>query len=231
MKNSTPPRYPDLCIEVELQQRGFTIIAGIDEAGRGSWAGPVAAAAVILPSANENTLTALAGVRDSKQMTSRQRDLWVDKIKLFALGFGIGMVSAEEIDRIGLIPATYAAMRMAILALDKTPDHLLIDYLHLPEVSTPQTAVTHGDARCLSIAAASVLAKTARDTIMIDMDNRFPGFGFARNKGYGTREHQHCLQLLGPCDAHRRSFRPVANFFQSKLIQPDHPNRPGRKAD
>jgi len=184
-------RRPDLTTEFELLRDGFSRIAGLDEAGRGAWAGPVIAAAVILPLQRFDLVRSLEGVRDS-------------------ITVGLGVASAEEVDQLGLIVATREAMTRALTDLCTPPEHLLIDHLRLPEVALPQTALTRGDSRVLSIAAASVIAKVARDQAMVALDASFPGYGFARHKGYGTAEHRAALKRLGPCPFHRLTYAPVA---------------------
>jgi ribonuclease HII len=206
------PHFPSLACEQELWQRGLTRLAGLDEAGRGAWAGPVAAGAVILPP-DPQVLELLSGVRDSKQMTARAREMWARRIQEAACAWAVGMADCEEIDAIGILPATRLAMRRALERLSPTPQHLLIDALHLPGTALPQTALIHGDASALSIAAASVLAKTARDALMEGMGAVFPEYGFARHKGYGTRAHQEALAKFGPCSQHRRSFAPVKSML------------------
>ncbi len=202
------PPTPDLRFESALWAAGEPRIAGIDEAGRGAWAGPVAAGAVILP---PNPLIAqrLHAVRDSKQMTPAERAFWAKEIKIYALCWGVGFASNLEIDQLGILPATRLAIARALDQLAFSPQHLLIDALLLPEILLPQTALIKGDARSLSIAAASVLAKTARDALMIDLDLRYPAYGFARHKGYGTALHQRALEIAGPCEIHRFSFAPI----------------------
>ena len=202
------PSKPTLEFEIPLWNSGFRHVAGIDEAGRGPLAGPVAAAAVILPVDPYVEIT-LSGVRDSKQMTASQRTYWADCLKEIALAYGIGFGSVQEIDAEGILPATYLAVWRALADLSLQPDHILLDYIHLPGFLGPQTSLVKGDARCLSIASASVLAKTARDKLLCDLDNQYPGYGFARHKGYGTFEHLQALQQLGPCPIHRMSFRPL----------------------
>lgn len=206
------PQQPDLSFEQALWQAGVRLLAGVDEAGRGALAGPVFAAAVILPD-DVSCLEILAGVRDSKQMTARQRTFWADQIKHTALTWGVGWAEAEEIDRIGILPATRLAARRAIEALQPAPQHLLLDYLKLSEYGARQTSLVKGDARCLSIAAASVLAKTARDAQMLSYHHQYPAYGFARHKGYGTQAHLAALAQSGACPIHRRSFAPVARLF------------------
>jgi ribonuclease HII len=210
------PRHPDLSAENELWQRGLHFLAGLDEAGRGAWAGPVAAGAVILPP-DPGLLARLSGVRDSKQMSARQRAYWADEIKACAVAWGVGMCSAAEIDQWGILPATRTAMQRALNACAQPGEHLLIDALRLPKISLPQTVLVKGDARCLSIAAASVLAKTARDAWMCALDAQFPQYHFAAHKGYGTAAHQRALSACGPCPQHRFSFRPVRLAQESWL--------------
>jgi ribonuclease HII len=195
--------FPTLEFEQNLWSDGFARIAGIDEAGRGAWAGPVAAAAVILPPDPSLTQT-LNRVRDSKLMTSLARDAWAPRIKESALGWGVGFASAEEIDSLGIIPATKLAATRALNSL--ASDYLLTDALLFREIDLPQTALIKGDQRSLSVAAASVLAKTARDALMRELDNKYSGYGFARHKGYGTEVHRLSIKKLGVCDIHRKSF-------------------------
>ncbi len=202
------PERPDLQFEAPLWEAGYLCVAGVDEAGRGSWAGPVAAGAVILPNVAD-VMERLAGVRDSKQMTPDGRAYWADQIRAAARAWGIGFASSSEIDDQGILPATRLAVRRALEALVVPVHYLLVDFLDLPEVRLPQLALVKGDARSLSIAAASVLAKTARDELLVQLDRDFPGYGFARHKGYGTAAHREALARLGPSRIHRRSYAPV----------------------
>ncbi len=195
--------FPTLEFELNLWNAGFCRIAGLDEAGRGAWAGPVAAAVVILP-ANPALTNILYRVRDSKLMTPLARETWAPLIKESALGWGVGFASAEEIDSHGILPATKLAATRALENL--VPDYLLTDFLVFRDIDLPQTALVKGDQQSLSIAAASVLAKTARDEIMRTLDDEYPGYGFFRHKGYGTRYHQEALKNLGHCAIHRNSF-------------------------
>jgi ribonuclease HII len=199
------PPAPDLSFEQPLWAAGLSGVAGIDEAGRGPLAGPVAAAVVVFPP-NAGLTVELAGVRDSKQMTPSQRQAACPRIQAAALGFALGFAEAAEIDNLGILPATRLAAWRALQALPFAPDHLLLDALFLPDVDLPQTALIKGDRRSLSIAAASVLAKTARDARLEALEQEYPGYGFARHKGYGTAAHRVALQQLGPCPQHRRSF-------------------------
>ena len=201
---------PSLVEERTLWQEGYRVVAGIDEVGRGPLAGPVVAAAVILPT--DARPSWLRFVRDSKQLTARKRDYLFDCMERGGTCFGVGMVSPEVIDEKGIATATRLAMRNAVQRLSPLPDFLLIDYIGLPEVNIHQKSIVKGDRLSLSVAAASIVAKVVRDRFMVEMDGRFPGYGLARHKGYGTPQHMEMLQLLGPCPIHRRSFGPVRAF-------------------
>jgi len=207
-------QWPTLTLEQELLAQGFVHIAGLDEAGRGAWAGPVVAAAVILPLRRKRLPEELQGVRDSKLLSPRRREELFDVIWKRAFSVGIGVVGPEEIDTRGIVPATRQAMRLALARLEAVPQYLLIDYLLLPEVDVPQRAVVHGDARCLSIAAASIIAKVHRDRLMVELDERFPGYGFAQHKGYGTPAHRAALTRLGPSPIHRLTWTPCRRLRQ-----------------
>jgi ribonuclease HII len=197
---------PDLQFEIDLWKSGLELIAGLDEAGRGALAGPIAVGAVILPPTSHLTRT-LAGVRDSKQMTPRQRDLCAPHIQETALAWSVAYASPKEIDRLGIVSATRLAGIRALEALTLQPIFLLTDFrLELPESELPQTSLPKGDALCLSIAAASVLAKTARDALMGELDRQYPGYGLRQNKGYGTQAHRSALKRLGYSPIHRSSF-------------------------
>ncbi|MCP4417878.1 MAG: ribonuclease HII [Chloroflexi bacterium] len=191
------------------QQHNITHIAGIDEAGRGALAGPVVAAAVILPRQN-NIKTILNGVNDSKQLSAKKRDLFYDLIIEHALAYGIGQQSASVIDEIGIMPANKLAMQTAVCQLIPTPDFLLIDgRIRLPQLNILQKAIVRGDSKSLSIAAASILAKVTRDRFMIALDKQRPRYGFAQHKGYGTQQHRDAIAQHGPCSQHRHSFAPI----------------------
>jgi ribonuclease HII len=200
------PAFPDLSFEQALWSQGVQMIAGIDEAGRGALAGPVAAGVVILP-ARDGLMAQLRGVRDSKQMTPEQRAKWADELRLIALAWGVGLASAREIDEFGIVPATRLAAQRALQQITIQPQHLLLDFLQLPEVHLPQTPLVKGDERSLSIAAASILAKTIRDELLCDYNRQYPGYGFAVHKGYGTAAHRLAMQRLGLTPIHRRSFQ------------------------
>ncbi|MBN1579126.1 MAG: ribonuclease HII [Anaerolineae bacterium] len=210
-----PKPLPTLDFEQGLLLAGHTHIAGLDEAGRGAWAGPVAAGAVILPLADPSLLKALEGVCDSKLCTPRQRDILYDIIRETAVSWAVSLISAPRIDEIGIAPATRQAMQEAIAQLDPAPDALLIDYIKLPAVQLEQRSIKKGDQKSLTIAAASILAKVARDRHMITLNKTHIGYGFARHKGYGTRQHQNALQELGPTEIHRRSFAPIAALMRA----------------
>lgn len=209
------PRSPSLGLEAPLWAAGLAHLAGLDEAGRGAWAGPVSAAAVILPP-DPACLQQLNGVRDSKLMTPAGRARWAEEIRARAVTCAVGLASADEIDALGILPATRLAMTRALAQLAPAPQHLLIDALRLPEIDLPQTALIKGDRRSLSIAAASVLAKTARDAILVELDATYPAYGFAAHKGYGTARHQAALQACGPCPIHRRSFAPIRGLLYNQ---------------
>ena len=195
-----------------LLSQGYSFIAGLDEAGRGCLAGPVVAAAVILP-LGENCTSLFAGTRDSKQLTAQERSRLYEIITQHALAVGVGIGSVELIDECNILQATKFAMRLALTQLSPSPQALLLDALLLPNVPLPQRSIIHGDARCLSIAAASVIAKVTRDRIMIQLHEQYPAYGFAQHKGYGTEAHLAALRAYGATPVHRRSFAPVRELF------------------
>jgi ribonuclease HII len=197
---------PGLHLEQALWEKGFQLVGGVDEAGRGAWAGPVMASAVILPVDSRIQLR-LAGVRDSKQMTARQREHWAMEIKSIALAWSIGETSAAEIDMIRIQPANRLAMTRAIEGLALTPEYTLFDFIHWKDCPYPGEKLIKGETQSLSIAAASVLAKTERDALMRKLDEQFPGYDFWRHKGYGTSIHRAAIQRLGLAPIHRKSFK------------------------
>ena len=198
---------PTLTFEQDLWQSGLRYVAGFDEAGRGALAGPVAVGAVILLADDPYISRTLGCARDSKQMTPHQRSLCAPLIKATALAWSVAFASADEIDEIGIVAATRLAAARALNALSPVPDFLLTDFrLELPEFDIPQTSLVKGDARSLSIASASVLAKTERDTLMQALDEKYPGYGWGQNKGYGTQAHRSALMRLGYSPEHRKSF-------------------------
>lgn len=203
------PQAPDLAAECALWEAGIRYIAGIDEAGRGSLAGPVAVGAVIFP-ADPQVASALKDVRDSKQLAPLQREECAREIKEWALAWEVGFASHTEIDDYGIVYAVHLAAARALQGLALPPEHLLIDYIFLPEHPQPQTALIKGDARSLTIASASILAKTARDALLCELDGDYPQYGFAQHKGYCTPGHLEALAQLGPSPLHRTSYRPLA---------------------
>ena len=177
------------------------VIAGIDEAGRGPLAGPVAAGACILPADHD-----ILYLNDSKKLSAKKRDMLFDQIKEEALAWAVGLVDPARIDEINILQATYEAMRLAISQLKVRPTVLVNDAVTIPGVQIPQVPVVKGDAKCISIAAASILAKVTRDRIMEEMDEKYPEYGFGKHKGYGTKDHMDAIRKFGPCPIHRRSF-------------------------
>lgn len=203
-----------LRFETDLWEQGILRVAGVDEAGMSPLAGPVAAAAVILPPHYR-----LARVDDSKKLDAKTREALAIEIKEHAVAWGVGLVTPEEIDRVNIYRAGLLAMRRAVEALDPAPESLLIDARKLADVPIPQRAIVHGDALSFSIAAASIIAKTTRDGIMRELDARYPGYGFAKHKGYPVREHYDALERLGACEVHRRSFAPVRKVLGLEPVQ------------
>lgn len=205
---------PTLGQECRLWQQGFWAVAGVDEVGIGPLAGPVVAAAVMFPArqlASDTDIPAAwpHGVRDSKTLTPAARQRLDADIRRVARAIGLGLVEVEEIDRINIYQAGLKAMRLAVEGLDVTPQQVLIDGRQVPGLTCPQTAFIKGDRDIFSIAAASIIAKVYRDGLMTELEARYPHYGFARHKGYGTAAHRAALREFGPCPAHRRSFRLV----------------------
>jgi ribonuclease HII len=200
------PVAPDFEFEKPLWMAGLHFVAGIDEAGRGALAGPVYAAVLIFPP-DPDLLIQLAGVRDSKELNPAKRQFWQARLRRLARDYGIGSASNLEIDTLGIVPAIHLAIQRALEQLEQPPEHLLLDYMARLDVPVPQTVLVKGDARSISIAAASILAKTARDETMRQLDRQFAGYGFALHKGYGTQMHRQAIARLGLSPVHRRSFR------------------------
>jgi len=188
--------------ETKAYRRGFTVIAGIDEAGRGPLAGPVVAAAVALPRGYKN-----GAVRDSKQLTPRSRDILYEVITRDALSIGLGVTEPSVIDRVNILQATLMAMREAVTGLSLQPDYLLIDGIHRIDLPHTQQTIIRGDTLSLSVACASIIAKVSRDRIMEIYHHQFPQYNFLRNRGYGTQEHLEAIHRHGLCKIHRRSFK------------------------
>lgn len=202
---------PDLQFEKKVRKEtGVSCIAGLDEAGRGALAGPVVAAAVILPLDTPKQLQKLDEVNDSKQLPAKKRERLYSLIIDNALSFGIGSTPAGDVDEMGIIPATKLAMLSALDQLEPAAGYLLIDgRIRLKNIPLPQQSIIRGDGKSLSIAAASILAKVTRDRIMVELDGQYPGYGFARHKGYGTEFHRAAITRLGPMPEHRMSFSPL----------------------
>ncbi|MBM4433160.1 MAG: ribonuclease HII [Chloroflexi bacterium] len=205
---------PSFNEEERLLANGYRYIAGIDEVGCGALAGPVVAAAVIMPYPLKASW--LKQVRDSKLLNPEQRAILSYNIRKTAISIGIGSVPSDFIDTRGLTKARRLAMQQAIEQLSPQPESLLIDYILLPNVRIPQKGVVDGDSLCFSIACASIVAKVARDSLMAELDKIHPGYGLAQHKGYGTKEHLDCLQRLGPSPIHRLSFQPVQDARQNE---------------
>lgn len=202
---------PDFSFEFAAAQGGAQRVVGVDEVGRGPLCGPVTAAAVWLDPAHLPE-----GLRDSKRLSARARDALALEIRAHA-DIGIGHASPAEIDRLNILQATFLAMQRAIAALELPPDHLLIDGNRLPkDLPCPAQAIVKGDGRCMSVAAASIIAKTVRDMIMVDLALKHPGYGWERNAGYPTKCHLNAIATLGPTPEHRRSFKPIR-----KILCPD----------
>ena len=188
-------------LESSLRAEGYALICGVDEAGRGPLAGPVCAAAVILPPDAE-----LPGLNDSKKLSEKKRELLFPLIQEQAVAWSVAFASVEEIEELNILRATFLAMNRAIAGLDPKPDLALIDGNQNREIAMPSRTVVHGDARCACIAAASILAKVSRDRLMKELAVRYPQYGFEKHKGYGTKAHYAALREYGPCPIHRRSF-------------------------
>ena len=202
---------PDETFENQLRESGYTAICGVDEAGRGPLSGPVVAAACILPAG-----CVIPGLNDSKKLTPKQRDRLFDAVREVAVAYAIGMASPEEIDQLNILNATMLAMRRAIEGLPLKADFALIDGNCARGIDLPHKTVISGDALSVSISAASILAKVTRDRICLENDRDYPEYGFAKHKGYGTKEHMDALRRLGPCPLHRRSFLKFLDEDENK---------------
>ncbi len=201
---------PDLSLECAAYGRGIRLVAGVDEAGRGPLAGPVVAAAVIFPSDLTGKEPWLQLLDDSKKLTHSRRERAVEIVQEHALAVGVGMVGPEEIDQMGIGHAALAAMLRAVGQLSQTPGHLLLDFIYVRECPYTYETIVKGDSKSYSIAAASNVAKVTRDKLMVEAEEAYPGYDFAKHKGYPTKVHFERLNELGPCPIHRRSFAPVA---------------------
>lgn len=209
----TDDLFPIACdpfsFERSARTSGYQCIAGLDEAGRGPLAGPVVAAAVVLPPG-----LIISGLTDSKQVSERERERLYDVICGQAVTYGIGIIDELTIDEVNIYQATIIAMEHALQSLSPQPDYLLLDAITLPRVRIPQEAIIKGDVRSHSIAAASILAKVTRDRLMCELDKKYPRYNFKKHKGYATGEHLALLQQYGPCAVHRKSFRPVSDMMR-----------------
>lgn len=204
------PPEDGLRLERRARRRGFFYVAGVDEAGRGPLAGPVVAAAVLLPEAPN-----LPGVTDSKKLTALQRQRLVEAVYREAVSVGVGCAEPAEIDRLNILQATFRAMVRALQALRPQPDFILVDGPYALPVDIPHKGIPKGDALSLSIGAASIVAKVHRDRLMEELDERYPQYGFKEHKGYPTRAHREALLRHGPCPAHRLSFKGVRELVES----------------
>ncbi|MBI4246850.1 MAG: ribonuclease HII [Candidatus Rokubacteria bacterium] len=211
----TPPSAP-YRYEARAWRGGVARIAGIDEAGRGPLAGPVVAAAVII--APDRRIRQLA---DSKLLTAERREELFHVISEQALAVGVGVVDHATIDRVNILEATRRAMLQALQQLPVSPELVITDFVHLPGLGCPQRNLVHGDARCASVAAASIIAKVTRDRLMVEADRQFPEYGFARHKGYATAEHLAALDRHGPCPLHRRTFAGVWRQGELFVLEPE----------
>ncbi len=200
---------PHLEQEIALLEQGYHFIAGLDEAGRGAWAGPVVAAAVILPLNQPNLAARLAGLDDSKKLKWHERERFYIVIQDIALTTAVGIAPAAVVDELNVVGATRYAMRQALAKLATAPDHLVIDHLQLPTIRLPQLAFPRADSISLSVAAASIVAKVTRDRLMVSHGRKYPGYAFEQHKGYGTPAHRAALTERGPCPLHRMTYEPL----------------------
>lgn len=198
--------------EEELYDVGAHNICGVDEAGRGPLAGPVVVAACILP-----PFLRIEGINDSKQLSKKKREELYKTIVKNALAYNIVFVSADEVDELNIYQATKKGMLEAIRGLEIKPDHCLIDAMPLGELEIPHTSIIHGDARCASVAAASILAKVTRDNYMEKMDIKYPNYGFKKHKGYGTKAHLEAIEKYGPCKIHRKTYSPISKYYSKQM--------------
>jgi len=209
-------QWPELCRELNLLRQGYKLIAGIDEAGRGAWAGPVVAAACILPLSDPHLANSLSQVRDSKLLSAHQRDTCYAIITACALSWSAGSASVGEIDRLGILPATRLAMERAVAALSINPDLLMIDAVKLPGLDIPQVVEFKADTHHLSVACASILAKVTRDRLMLELERDWQGYHFSANKGYGTAVHRSAILNRGVTTEHRLTFRPMRELIHGE---------------
>jgi ribonuclease HII len=208
-----PDALPDLKKEIALLEQGYRFVAGLDEAGRGAWAGPVVAAAVIFPLDHPELIKALIGLNDSKKLSAKQREHFFALIHELALTVAVGQAPPALVDDINVVEATRYAMQQALIKLNPNPDYLLLDHLALPAVDLPQQSFPKADSISLTVAAASVIAKVSRDRLMVQLNKQHPAYAFDRHKGYGTHTHRTALTRYGPCPQHRMSYKPLQAFI------------------
>ncbi|OGS18746.1 MAG: ribonuclease HII [Elusimicrobia bacterium RIFOXYA2_FULL_50_26] len=189
------------------RSKGYAVVAGVDEAGRGPWAGPVVAAAVILPE-----IPHISGLNDSKKLSPLQREKAFLEITSHAIAIGVEIINHDVIDAVNIGVATYRAMQGAVARIGRCPDMVLIDGLPVPSIAGCQESIVAGDGKSACIAAASIIAKVTRDRIMMDMGEKYPCYNFQKHKGYGTKEHRSALEKYGPCPIHRKSFEPIKSW-------------------
>lgn len=205
-------RLEEICFfEREMMQKGYQFIGGVDEVGRGPLAGPVVSAAVILPPE-----TKIPDINDSKKLSAQKREYLFEIIQEKAISVGIGIVSVKDIDMLNILQATYMSMRHAVKQLNPQPQYLLLDAVHVPGLSIEQKGIVKGDQKSISIAAASIIAKVTRDRMMLEIDDAYPQYGFAKHKGYGTKQHLDALRKYGVCPIHRKSFAPVKDILNEQ---------------
>lgn len=221
---------PSLDRELALRRQGYRVVAGVDEVGRGAWAGPLVACAAVLPVESPTLAEELAGIRDSKRLTPARRVGFHQLISTVALSLGLGVVSSSRLDELGVVEATRLAMRRALDALSAPPDYLLVDGFPLAYKGLPHQGIPRGDDLSVSISAASIVAKVERDRMMVALDDVFPGFDFGRHKGYGTTRHREALDSLGPCPIHRMSYNPMKLSLEGREESPDTSKRSDRRA-
>lgn len=198
--------------EEELQDNGFNFVCGVDEVGRGPLAGPCVVAAVIMPLTSR-----IEGINDSKKLTAKKREKIYEQIMEEAIAVGVSFISESQIDELNIYQAAKMGMLDAISKLSVTPDYVLIDAMPLSELEIPHKSIIHGDAKSASIAAASIVAKVVRDRYMDEMDEKYPGYGFAKHKGYCTKMHVEALEKLGPSPIHRKTFAPVSSYYSKQM--------------
>jgi ribonuclease HII len=221
---------PSLDRELALCKQGYRVVAGVDEVGRGAWAGPVVACAAVLPVESPTLAEELAGIRDSKRLSPARRSRFHERISTVAQSLGLGVVNSSLLDELGVVAATKLAMRRALDGLSPSPDYLLVDGFPLAYKGLPHQGIPGGDDLSMSISAASIVAKVERDRMMVALDGVFPGFDFGRHKGYGTARHREALDRLGPSPVHRMSYAPMKFKVEGQEQNPVEKKRPDRRA-